>query len=147
MANFGCGTLGALTQAEKAPSLFGMGRVRRHRSFAAWLVMLTLVGNALAAALCLAPQSSQAAPVADDVLGAYVICTSNGGTTADHGSGDERPAGQHCQACMLLVAVVALLLLVLPVPLVLAPARTLARTLADHLGLGGIRSRAPPLSA
>jgi DMSO reductase anchor subunit len=129
-----------------------MGRVRRHRSFAAWLVMLTLVGNALAAALCLAPQSSQAAPAADDVLGAYVLCASSGGATADHGSGTDRPAGQHCQACVLLasvalLAVVALLLLVLPVPLVLAPARNFARTLADHLGLGGIHSRAPPLSA
>lgn len=150
--NVGLGMAGELTEPGKRPSLRSMGSVRQHRVFVAWLVTLTLLSNVLASALCLVPASGKAAALTD-VLGTLVICTSNGAATAtDHGGGDTRPSAEHCQACLLLagfvlLAAVALVLLTFPPPLVFKPMRALVRTLADHLSLGGIHSRAPPLSA
>jgi hypothetical protein len=116
----------------------------------AWLVALTLLGNILAGALLLAPSSSKAGKIVDAVLGTLVICNGAGGT-ADHGDGS-RPSSEHCKLCPLLagfvlLATLALILLTFPAPTAFKPPAPFARTLADHLSLGGIYSRGPPLSA
>ena len=117
----------------------------------AWLVALTLLSNILAGALNLSPFSAKAAQLVDDVLGTLVICNGAGGT-ADHGDGSQRPTSEHCKLCPLLaafalIATLALILLAFPVPVAFKPPMALARTLPDHLSLGGIYSRGPPLSA
>ena len=117
----------------------------------AWLVTLTLLSNILAGALNLSPFSAKVAQLVDDVLGTLVICNGAGGS-ADHGDGSQRPTSEHCKLCPLLaafalVATLALILLAFPVPVAFKPPIAFARTLPDHLSLGGIYSRGPPLSA
>lgn len=97
---------------------------------------------------------SKAAGLVDDLIGPLVICTSDGATTLPHGSGGSGPdkKSDHCTSCTLLAGF-ALLVALAFAAIVFPPAsirfqlRTGVRTLADHLGLGGIHSRAPPLSA
>jgi hypothetical protein len=68
-------------------------------------------------------------------------------------SGQDQGDGRssHCTACTLLAGValaVAFLFAAIAFPdRIFHPFKSAARTLADHLGLGGIRSRAPPVSA
>ena len=118
----------------------------------AWLVALTLLGNILAGALYLAPASAKAGKIVDEVLGTLVICNGAGGDS-DHGDGGSRPSSEHCKLCPLLagfvlLATLSLILLTFPAPTAFKPpTAAFARTLADHLSLGGIYSRGPPLSA
>ena len=118
----------------------------------AWLVALALLSNLLAGALYLSPASAKAGKLVDAVLGTLVICNGAGGLT-DHGDGSPRPSSEHCKLCPLLasfvlLATLALILLTFPAPTAFKPpAAAFARTLADHLSLGGIYSRGPPLSA
>ena len=129
-----------------------MGSTRQHRAVVAWLVALTLLGNMLAAALDLARVSAKAGQIVDEVLGTLVICNGAGGV-ANHGDGSQRPSSEHCKLCPLLagfalLATLALILLTFPAPTAFKPPTpAFARTLADHLSLGGIYSRGPPLSA
>ena len=126
-----------------------MQNFRRRKRIPAWLAIIALFGNALVAALAVAPAS--AAPLADDVLGPLVICTSHGADAApqDGGSSPQSPR-EHCPACTLLAKVA-----LVPAPLLLAasvlpdlpavtPMPIRLRGPAEHLGPGGIRSRAPP---
>jgi hypothetical protein len=129
-----------------------MGWLLRYKRSVAGLAAFALLANVLAAALCLTPATSKVAPIADDVLGVLVICTSNGAhTPQDDGPGRQQPS-EHCTMCTLLASF-ALVLSVLLFALHLEPQRALRlvasgiSTLAEHLGLGGIRSRAPPLPA
>ena len=93
-------------------------------------------------------------PVVDEVLGALIICTSDGARGASHGGGSpvHNPA-DHCPACVTLAKVaftaVLVLLAVIAFPLPIAGQRIPIRfrPLVPHLGLGGIGSRAPPLLA
>ena len=129
------------------------GRRERPRVMG-WLGIVAVLGNILASVLCMAPAKA-VAPV-DDLLGPLVRCTEHGmqvvpGSDAPGGSGgDERDAkSSHCTACTLLAGLALLAAFVFaaiafPVRILL-PFRSSARTLADHLSLGGIRSRAPPL--
>ena len=120
-----------------------------------WLGIVAVLSNLLASVLCMAQANAVAA--ADDVPGAVILCTEHGlqvlpGSDPVGGGQDQRDGKiSHCTACTLLAG------LALAVALVFAaiafPARVVhafqsaARTLADHLSLGGIRSRAPPLPA
>jgi hypothetical protein len=117
----------------------------------AWLVALALLSNILAGALYLSPASAKAGKLVDAVLGALAICNGAGGAT-DHGDGAPRPSSEHCKLCPLLasfalLATLTLILLTFPVLPAFRPPAALVRTLADHLSLGGIHSRGPPLSA
>ena len=75
------------------------------------------------------------------------------GTDAPTGGGDGHRDGKssHCTACTLLAgppSLVALVFAAIAFPAgFFRPFRSAARTLADHLSLGGIRSRAPPVAA
>jgi hypothetical protein len=127
-------------------------RVRRHKYGLGLLGIVAILSNILAGALCHMP--STAAGVVDDVLGALVICTSDGATGVPHeGSGPEPDKkSDHCATCTLLAGFALVIALVFAAiafpPLSIGfHVRTGVRTLADHLSLGGIHSRAPPLSA
>jgi hypothetical protein len=128
-----------------------MGSKRPHRVMVAWLVALALLSNLLAGALVLSPASAKAGKLVDAVLGTLVICNGAGDAT-DHGDGAPRPSSEHCKLCPLLssfalLATLTLVLLSFPVLPAFRPPAALVRTLADHLSLGGIHSRGPPLRA
>jgi Protein of unknown function (DUF2946) len=118
------------------------------RRFVAWLAIVALIGNVLAA---FAP--SKASALVDDVLGHLVICTSDG---AKAPQGDEdtggRKASDHCPACRLIVqAPLAVILVVtafaFPAPAAAIPIASSSGWPAIQVDAGAIRSRAPPLSA
>jgi hypothetical protein len=126
-----------------------MSCVRRQRRAIAWLAIVALVSNVVGA---FAPAKGLAA--AADPLGSIVICTADGAKMV-HGDGSsdgQAALSGHCPACRLLVA------FVLPAPILDAgmafrveavslPVPAVAGVLPIALRLGGIRSRAPPLSA
>jgi hypothetical protein len=113
--------------------------------------VLALLANVLAGAVY-AP--AKILPLLDDLLGPLVICTAEGAKTAPAGGGGSDPHGaaQHCTACVL-VAQVALAVaiiqtaIVFPTPVAVRLAPLELRAPARYLSLGGIGSRAPPLSA
>jgi hypothetical protein len=122
--------------------------LRRHKRGWAWLAVLALLVHAVAL--------SAAAPVqrADTGLGgSLVICTANGAEVAPgDGPSDGPPASGHCPACVP-PAHFALAAGRTPEPIafpVLSAPRPVAAgtvTLALHLVLGGVHSRAPPAHA
>lgn len=132
-----------------------MGSRRERARVMGWLGVVAVLCNLLASILHMAP--STAAPALDDVLGQLVLCTEHGpqslpGNDPSGGGGDQRDSSRgHCNACVLLVGQtlpVALVLVAIAFPeRVILPFASSARTLADHLSLGGIHSRAPPLAA
>jgi hypothetical protein len=130
-----------------------MQRMRnKRRRLLSWVAALAVLSNVLAGALCHGP--AQAAGSIDDILGVHLICTSDGAQTqVPEGGQDTDGKSKHCDACRLLAAfaliVVALAFAVIAFPsaLVSRPPKFDLHTLAEHLSLGGIRSRAPPVSA
>ncbi len=128
-----------------------MGSVRRHRRLFGVLAILALVANVVAGALCHMP--ARTATIVDDILGPLSICTSHGDGTLQHdGSTPDRKSEGSCTICTLLKAfAVAVALafgtIVFPIFGAPAPQSPGVRTLAQHLSLGAIRSRAPPLPA
>ena len=98
---------------------------------------------------------ARAVAAVDDILGPLVLCTEHGPQAVPgndvSGSGQNKRDGKsgHCSACALLAGLaLAFVLLVAPIAFpepIFRPFPSRARTLADHLGLGGVRSRAPPL--
>jgi Protein of unknown function (DUF2946) len=126
--------------------------IRRHTRLAALIAILALVGSLVSGPF--APKKA-AVSLVDDVLGLLVLCTSHGSQTLtqDGGNSVPEPASAHCWMCTLLAALTLVtgILLLLPLALGLPRVRRFfssgVRTLADHLCLGGIRSRAPPLFA
>jgi hypothetical protein len=121
-----------------------------------WLGIVAVLSNLLASVLCMVQATPAAA--AGDVPGPVILCTEHGlqvlpGTDPAGGSGRDQRDGKasHCTACTLLAGValgVALVFAAIAFPArVVRAIQPAARTLADHLGLGGIRSRAPPLPA
>jgi hypothetical protein len=130
------------------------GRRERPRVMG-WLGVVAVLGNLLASVLCMVPAKAVAS--VDDLIGSFVLCTEHGPETlpasdASGGGGDQGDGrSSHCTACTLLAGLALLTTFVLaaiafPARVVL-PIKSSARTLADHLSLGGIRSRAPPLCA
>jgi hypothetical protein len=144
-----------------------MAATSRVRSTVALLSVLALIGNMLAggflhlgpaqaSALGAQPPAAAASTIVDPVLGVLPICHSGGeaiGTDGQTPAGHPGGGSGHCPACTLIAKyAVALALAFEPVVFAAAPLlpqQPAARTqpLADHLSLGGIRSRAPPLVA
>ncbi len=126
-----------------------------------WLGVVAVLGNLLASVLCMTT-AKLAAPV-DDILGPLVLCTAHGPQTVPGSDGPGAPvpgsSGQdqgdgkssHCTACTLLAGMALLAAFIFAAIVfpdrIFHAFRASARTLADHLSLGGIRSRAPPVSA
>ena len=135
-----------------------MRGARNGRRWLSWLGVVAVLSNVLAGAICYLPTQARAAAgaVVDDVLGQLVICTTHGAQPASAGDPQSpAPANDkksHCTACTLLVTFAlavafAFAAISFPPARVFYQRRTSARTLADHLCLGGIRSRAPPAFA
>ena len=130
-----------------------MGVVGRHRRLFGVVAILALAANVVAGALCHMPK--RAATIVDDILGPLSLCTSDGSGTIQHDGGPPDPSRKaegSCTICTLLRAfavAVALAFAAIVFPVFGAPAPQSAgvRTLAQHLSLGAIRSRAPPLPA
>jgi hypothetical protein len=131
-----------------------MRGARNGRRWLSWLGIIAVLSNVLAGALCHMPAQARAAagPI-DDALGPLAICTAHG-EQAPATSGSEDPDGKlsHCAACTLLAGfalavVLAFTAVAFPPTFIFYRLRPGARTLADHLSLGGIRSRAPPVPA
>jgi hypothetical protein len=124
-----------------------VGKFRRHKRAIGWLGLVAMLCNVL---LAIAPE--KAAPLADDILGPLIICTSHGAQViANQGdipqSGD--PSGSHCPACTIvksyvLALVPPLLEFAWPAESVLHIAWSPTRGAVSQLKLGGIGSRAPP---
>jgi hypothetical protein len=114
-----------------------------------WLAAIALLGNALAMTV-LVP--STAVALLDDILGPVVLCTADGAKTVPGGGSGGHAPSQHCPACVTTAQFVFAVVLVLsaiafPVLSTQRPAPLQSCASALHLGRGGIRPRAPPLSA
>jgi hypothetical protein len=146
-----------------------MGVIRRHIAFsgevcsgspqktrqtimtrlAAWLAIVALVGNVLAAAFCHPSVKQAPLDYPADLLGAFVIC-SGAHEGADTGKAPDEPA-KPCQICITVAAlnlVVALAVIALLFPAATArwSAVSCTAVVADLLRRAGL-SRAPPLPA
>jgi hypothetical protein len=127
-----------------------MGVNRHRRRLAAWLGAVALLINVLAGAIAL--PAKMALP-ADGLLGTLVICTADGARTLP--GADDAPqhsSTEHCAACVLVaqhaLAVAFFLgVVAFPAPDAARQPTTVTRAPSPTLSLGGIGSRAPPLSA
>jgi hypothetical protein len=123
-----------------------MQRIRNKKRWLSWIAVIAVLGNVLAGALGHVP--AQAVGAIDEIVPAHLICTADGAT-------DQAPDGSstHCAICALLstgfglIVALAFAAIAFPSTVVFHPPRFGLRTLADHLRLGGIRSRAPPVCA
>jgi hypothetical protein len=133
-----------------------MERRRKPQRVTGWLGVVAVLSNLFASVLCMAP--AKAAGLVEDILGPLVMCTADGSHSvpASAPQGDNNPGqpggkASHCTACTLLAGLalgIALVFALLAFPeRIFRAFASSARTLADHLSLGGIRSRAPPLPA
>jgi hypothetical protein len=126
-----------------------MGAVRRHSRLAAWLAIVALVGNVLAAAFCHPPAKQAPLDYPADLLGTFVVC-SGAHEAADDGKTPDPPT-KPCQICIVVAALN--LVIALAIVALLFPATTgrwsavsCTATFADLLRRAGL-SRAPPLPA
>ncbi len=117
----------------------------------ALLASIALVLATITAAFQRAP--AHAAGLVDPVLGLVSVCASDGSPMRPQHGGGQQHVPDHCPLCTLLTPMalpgegLPETAVVFAIGLVPAPSPQGARTLADHLGLGGIRSRAPPRRA
>jgi hypothetical protein len=123
-----------------------MGNLRGYRSLWTCLALVALVGNVIASAFCCAPSSSRKTVIVDPILGAIPLCTS---ALGDNGK-LPKSSKQHCPVCLAAAhkAVgTSAIGLSFPAPVLAAvnPTRGDAPALEEHLKLGGLGSRAPPL--
>lgn len=125
-----------------------MGAIRRYRGVAAWLAIVALVGNVLAAAFCHPPAKQAPLDYPADLLGAFVICSG-----AHEAADDKAPHAppKPCQICITVAAlnlVIALAVIAFMFPAAAARWSAVACTaiVADLLRRAGL-SRAPPLPA
>jgi Protein of unknown function (DUF2946) len=132
-----------------------MGSLRISARVKGWLGIVAVLSNLLAGVLCMAPGLLGAA---GDVPGQVLLCTEHGPQLVAvdgpaGGSGQDQRDGKssHCTACTLLAGAVLLATFLFTAIAfqagIFRPLHCHAHTLADHLRLGGIRSRAPPLFA
>jgi hypothetical protein len=123
---------------------------RRYRYAVAWLAVVALLGNTLAA---FAP--AKAAEVVDDILGPLIVCTSQGAQPLSHDGTSPSPGDQsaaHCPSCTLVknVSLAAeFCVQKFPSPPQAARIQTSSdlRGVAFRLSLGRIGCRAPPFVA
>ena len=142
-----------MTAPAAASSASLMRRLRNKRRWASWMAVIALLGNVLAGAL--GHGAARAAADLDDMFGAHLMCTGGADATqpqAPSGGQDSDGKPSHCVICTLLVGfglAVALVFaaIAFPATYIFHPLRFDLATIAEHLNLGGIRSRAPPLSA
>ena len=116
---------------------------------AAWLALVALVGNVLAAAFCHPPAKQAPLDYPADLLGAFVIC-SGAHEGADTGKPPDTPT-KPCQICITVAAlglVIALAIVALLFPATRARwiAISFAATFSNCFKRAGL-SRAPPLPA
>jgi hypothetical protein len=116
-----------------------------------WIGVIAVLGNIVAGALGHAPLRETAG--LDDMFGAHLMCTGDAAQTqAPRGRQDPDGKSAHCALCTLLAGFALAVALVLtaiafPPTSIFRPLRFDLATLANHLNLGGIRYRAPPLPA
>jgi hypothetical protein len=116
------------------------------------VAIVALLGNVFASAFCCAPSFAKKAEIVDAVLGTLTFCSSSGGNSDD---GTNQPPGSKAPHCPVCLGLTHTALLATPHVLALAiPDRVVARAtdvdrhdLSAPLKLGGLGSRAPPLSA
>jgi hypothetical protein len=129
-----------------------MQSLHTRRRLPALLGVIAVLGNVLAGALCHITTSTQAA-AAGPVDDALAICTAHGlQAPAPSGTQDTDRKADHCATCTLLagfalIVALAFAAIAFPSTFIFFQLRPSGRTLADHLSLGGIRSRAPPAFA
>lgn len=128
-----------------------MRRLRRMLLWLRCIAVIAILGNVVASALGHAPARGTAGP--DDMFGAHLMCTGGAAQTEAPGGGqapDGKPA--HCTLCTLLAGPMLAVApvfgaIAFPSAYIFPPLRFDLTTLAEHLNLGCIRSRAPPLPA
>jgi hypothetical protein len=125
---------------------------RNMRRWLGWIAVVAILGNMAAGALGHA--RAQGAASLDDPFGAHLMCIGRDAAQPQvpGGGGDPDQKTAHCVLCTLLAgfalaATVAFAAIAFPAACAFRPLRFDLPTLADHLNLGGIRSRAPPLPA
>jgi Protein of unknown function (DUF2946) len=128
-----------------------MRHIRKGLGRLSWIAVIAVLGNVMAGALGHAPARGAAGP--DDMFGAHLMCAGGATQTQAPGGGQE-PDGKsaHCALCTLLAGFAlmvagAIAAIAFPRTSICHPLRFSVATLAEHLRLGGIRSRAPPLPA
>jgi Protein of unknown function (DUF2946) len=128
-----------------------MRRLRNRLGWLSWISVIAVLGNVVAGAFGFA--SARGTAGLDDMFGAHLMCTGDAVQTEAPGGGQDREGkSAHCALCTLLAGFTLAIALVFaaiafPSTCTLHPLRFDLTTLADHLSLGGIRSRAPPLTA
>src|SRR5262245_8318129 len=82
-----------------------MGAVVWHRRGFAWLALIALLSNVIAASYC-HPRNAPKAQVVDEVLGVLVICAAHAGdvSSSDGDGTDKDPQPNHCTMCTVLVS-------------------------------------------
>lgn len=143
-----------LTRAPCPDSLPAMNFARRHRRGLALLAALAVALNALAGAFHVRPLA--AAGLVDEILGPLTICSSAASEPVSPAHGKLPEKSNRLGDCPLCLRASAALLLpaspeVAPpefaLPAILALSYERWPALANHLGRGGVRSRAPPAAA
>lgn len=128
-----------------------MRHLRRKLLWLRWIGIIAVLGNVAAGALGHAPGRGTAG--LDDMFAAHLMCTGGAAQIQVPGGSQDRDGkSAHCALCTLLAGFTLAVALVLaaiafPSAYILRPLRFDLTTLAEHLSLGGIRSRAPPLAA
>jgi len=127
-----------------------MRDLRNKRYWLCWIAVIAVLGNVIAGAVGHAPARGAAA--LDDMFGAHLMCAGDATQTQVPGGGHD-PDGKvaHCALCTLLTGfalavAAAFAAIAFPPNRVSVAIRFDLTTLAEHLSLGGVRSRAPPLS-
>jgi hypothetical protein len=129
-----------------------MRRLRNNLRWLTWVAAIAVFGNVLAGTLRHASAWSGAG--LDDAVAAHLMCIGGAPAQPEAPSGGQDSDGKtpHCSLCTLLAGFALAVALVFsaisfPSTRIFHPPRFGLPTLADHLSLGGIRSRAPPLPA
>jgi hypothetical protein len=119
--------------------------------FVAWLGTLALLCNGLVGSFGYG--STRPVPLTDEVLGALIICTAHGleGGDLDSGGKPINKRAEHCPACVTISKTALLdgrgfVDIAIKLSAVIDPVPERAPSTA-RLNLGGIGSRAPPMSA
>lgn len=128
-----------------------MGAFRRYRKRMAWLALVALLGNVLAALVCPLPFKAQASDYPADLLGPLIICSQTGADRVEHDKAPDHP-NKPCQLCIVAAGVHHALA---PTAPSLDLPATLGRGIASiepdsfvaPLHRAGLGSRGPPLQA
>jgi hypothetical protein len=132
--------------------MIGMGVVRGHRSLIAWVALVALFGNVIAALFCPLPGKAHATDWPADLLGPLVICSQAHAGAADDGANPETPA----KPCPICLTIGSLSHVIAPAPMATIEAPLAVGERVDVVPASaisasphraGLGSRGPPLSA